>query len=1008
MYQKMALLWTYLVMLTVVTHVSGGKMEDLFQAIRKSGYRQDFQLTNTNIICHPCKTSVEFKSSCHYSNVMRHLTSEQHKAKAKWTVTDQSNGTCKIISTVQKTNLYQFFQPQGKDTCDVQTTSNCMLISQRISSTPVSSNISLSTLIAQDILHKESKHLSTERNLQLEKSHQLLRDIMNEERLFYVSEGQQNQQLIEQVTTTMEGIQDTFCQKVEFLLSKLNFMNSIPKLFLSNVLRLSAQIYMDLEKTESNNKELLTITENFVIQQYQTLSKIKAIEKQTRTSNSVMDILGKVQQSLWNESNKTPDSETLVQLSILMERDDFLSKFLHDILRNLEKRRPTWSETTLSMFSLLLNYGGPTTAELISKNFGGPHMSTIYIKARQSVQVENTLKQEMFFNAAQFYHNILPTKLNLKDIIFTLAIDATPILPLIRARGNSLIGFATEHRIEISSADDIIKIFKDKDYAVAQQSYEFILNPLRSDIPYYILAAPPVIKGENQAIVETWIRNAITWAKAYDFNIFGLGADGDSKYYLNKFSKFMDVPLPDGSISICREDFTFCLPLNEISQQFECAFPDPRHLIKKWRNQVLNVRRLLIFGQHLIQLEHLMEIADNEKYKFNLGLWKTDIKVSDKQNVNAAVRLFDLRVQECLIDCNSQKYKGTICFLQLGTMLHKMYFDKDMFVSQRIRHAWTLVQFLRMWKIWTKASGYKIDKHFISDQTFHDVLIASHSLILLAKEHFKENNQQPFEPWTWGSNACEEVFSKAKCFVRTKNNFCHAEFLDICRRLQKVAETEKDPNIKTKSSYQDLNYATSTTGNLPNIDNIDSIIEDEMKNGDKIACKMVLEVGMHQLLLASKTLQFDSIEQLEIKDNLAKVNPKLTDIVGNDPDELKLLSNDEIGGLSSGDILLTTLGNDRQTIHSADLLDLASDTSFNSEQHESSDNDINPDNFYTKEAMPSSSTENTPCSMSVTCTMEQSEENENIEETESLNTNPHDQECKQNTHIFLSRSMVSY
>jgi hypothetical protein len=29
--------------------------------------------------------------------------------------------------------------------------------------------------------------------------------------------------------------------------------------------------------------------------------------------------------------------------------------------------------------------------------------------------------------------------------------------------------------------------------------------------------------------------------------------------------------------------------------------------------------------------------------------------------------------------------------------------------------------------------------------------------------------------------------------------------------------------------------------------------------------------------------------------------------------------------------------------------------------------------------------------MSVTCTMEQSEENENIEETESLNTNPHDQ-----------------
>ena len=32
----MSLLWIYLVMLTVVTHVSDGETEDLFKAIRKS------------------------------------------------------------------------------------------------------------------------------------------------------------------------------------------------------------------------------------------------------------------------------------------------------------------------------------------------------------------------------------------------------------------------------------------------------------------------------------------------------------------------------------------------------------------------------------------------------------------------------------------------------------------------------------------------------------------------------------------------------------------------------------------------------------------------------------------------------------------------------------------------------------------------------------------------------------------------------------------------------------
>ena len=476
----------------------------------------------------------------------------------------------------------------------------------------------------------------------------------------------------------------------------------------------------------------------------------------------------------------------------------------------------------------------------------------------------------------------------MNDIVFTLAIDATPILPLIRARGNNLVGFATEHRIQITSADDIIQIFKDKDFAVAQQCYVFILNPLRNDIPYYILAAPPVIKGESQVTVTTWIKNAMTWAKNCDINIFGLGADGDLKvraYYLKKFS----IDKQDTSMTIDREDFSFCLPLNENSQQFECAFPDPRHLIKKWRNQILNVRRLLILGHHLIQLEHLMEIADNEKYKHNLGLWKTDIKVSDKQNVNAAVRLFHPKVQECLYDCNSQKYKGTIYFLQMGTMLHDMYFDKSMHASVRIRHAWTLVQFLRMWKIWSKLSGYKMDKNFISDQAFHDILIASHSLILFTKFHFKENSRQPFEPWTWGSNACEEVFSKARCFVRTKNNFCHVEFLDICRRLQKVAETEKGPNLKTKSSHH---YPKCVTLSF---DNAESIIKEEMKNGDEIACNMALEVGIHEVLLASNVLEFNSNKQLIIKNNLAEVNPKVTDVndtdkSGNSEKHLPLLS----------------------------------------------------------------------------------------------------------------------
>ena len=62
--------------------------------------------------------------------------------------------------------------------------------------------------------------------------------------------------------------------------------------------------------------------------------------------------------------------------------------------------------------------------------------------------------------------------------------------------------------------------------------------------------------------------------------------------------------------------------------------PDWRHLIKKWRNQLLNTKKILLMRKNLVIMEHLMEIY--ETYKLESGLWKCDVFVHDKQNVDAA------------------------------------------------------------------------------------------------------------------------------------------------------------------------------------------------------------------------------------------------------------------------------------------------------------------------------------------------------------------------------------
>ena len=42
-------------------------------------------------------------------------------------------------------------------------------------------------------------------------------------------------------------------------------------------------------------------------------------------------------------------------------------------------------------------------------------------------------------------------------------------------------------------------------------------------------------------------------------------------------------------------------------------FPDWKHLIKKWRDQILNVRRVLVLGTRNVMMEDLMHLYEEKK-----------------------------------------------------------------------------------------------------------------------------------------------------------------------------------------------------------------------------------------------------------------------------------------------------------------------------------------------------------------------------------------------------------
>ena len=56
------------------------------------------------------------------------------------------------------------------------------------------------------------------------------------------------------------------------------------------------------------------------------------------------------------------------------------------------------------------------------------------------------------------------------------------------------------------------------------------------------------------------------------------------------------------------------------------------------------MRRVLVLGKGVVQMEHLMK--PYEMNKIRSGLWKSDVFVKDKENVDAAFRILQDEVRQ--------------------------------------------------------------------------------------------------------------------------------------------------------------------------------------------------------------------------------------------------------------------------------------------------------------------------------------------------------------------------
>ena len=215
----------------------------------------------------------------------------------------------------------------------------------------------------------------------------------------------------------------------------------------------------------------------------------------------------------------------------------------------------------------------------------------------------DTIEKDSFCYAKNFYDQMRYSG------PFMFSVDATTIIPALRIRSNQIIGYATNEKVVASTAEEIINIVVNgPKYLKAKQANLFLLSPFEENIPCCIIAISPVLKGETSKTVQNWFETARKYGRCYELDLIGVGADGDGKVRKYYKEEFTDQSKRDKSIKI--EGLVYVSTLSEEGGKLlpSAPYPDWKHIIKKWRNQLLNAIRLLVIGSHAIKLEYLMEI----------------------------------------------------------------------------------------------------------------------------------------------------------------------------------------------------------------------------------------------------------------------------------------------------------------------------------------------------------------------------------------------------------------
>jgi hypothetical protein len=294
----------------------------------------------------------------------------------------------------------------------------------------------------------------------------------------------------------------------------------------------------------------------------------------------------------------------------------------------------------------------------------------------------------------------------------------------------------------------------------------------------------------------------------------GRSSDGDSrrrKLMLRRAvsresDRYWPIPEDEGFVfsysKINSNDGTFTV--SDIHDQ------DYVHNIKKLVNHLFHASREMKVGPYTIHSNHLRLVYDTFDVVQH-GLIQEDVIRTDRQNFRSAQRVCFVKVQNCLhqlIEGTIENHapdaslKGTWMYLKLLWCYCEIFLSETTLLQDRIMYCSLVIHFLGIWHNHIqRRPGQNLAKHFLSRQTYIDVLLSCHAsvaMICCMRENF---STAPCCLDLTGTDVVESFFSKNGQWVGNRHNYSFTRMERNLTHMIRLEEIRSDPNAPSLTDH---------------------------------------------------------------------------------------------------------------------------------------------------------------------------------------------------------------